>query len=289
MKGALASMVYGAKALMDSGLPLAGDLYVVGVVQEEPSEGMALRVLVEEEGLVPDYVVIGEASALQIRRGHRGRMEIQVTVQGRSCHSSDPSQGENAIHTAARLIFGIELLSPQLLDDAFLGRGTVTVTQIESSAGSRNALPDRCTFCIDRRLTVGETEERALAEIEGIIAREGVRGQVRVSERETVSYAGYRHHIREVYPAWVMPEDHPLIRRASRAIERSLGYRPQTGRWNFSTDGAYSMGMAGIPTIGFGPGEEKYAHTVDDQVPIADLIRAARGYAAIAAELLGGK
>lgn len=287
MKGALASMVYGVKVLLDSGIPLDGDLYVVGVVQEEPSEGQAIRVFVEQEGVVPDFVVLGEATNLQIKRGQRGRMEIKVTVRGRSCHASSPAQGENAIHIAARLIFGIELLAPQLLEDAFLGQGTATVTHIESSAGSRNALPDRTIFYIDRRLTVGETEERALAEIEGIVAREGARADIEVAEQEMVSYAGYRYVARAVYPAWVMPEDHPLIRRACRAIEGSLGYRPRIGRWNFSTDGAYTMGVAGIPTIGFGPGEERYAHTTEDQVPISDLVRAAQGYAAIAAEILG--
>lgn len=287
MKGALASMVYGAKLLLESGLPLGGDLYVVGVVQEEPSEGYAVRVLIEEEGIVPDYVVLGEATNLQIKRGHRGRMEIKVTVHGRSCHASSPSQGENAIHIAARLIFGVELLAPQLLDDAFLGPGTATVTQIESSAGSRNALPDRAVFYIDRRLTVGETAERALAEIKAIVARERARAEIEVAEHEMVSYAGYRCRTRAVYPAWVIPEDHPLVRVASRAVERALGYRPRTSPWEFSTDGAYTMGIAGIPTIGFGPGEEKYAHTSEDQVPVSDLIRAAQGYAAIAAELLG--
>lgn len=286
MKGGLASMVYGAKALLDSGIPLAGDLYVVGVVQEEPSEGLAMRILVEEEGIVPDYVILGEATNLQISRGHRGRMEIEVIVHGQSCHASNPAQGENAIHIAARLIFGVELLAPHLLEDAFLGQGTATVTHIESSAGSRNALPNRAAFYIDRRLTVGETEERALAEIETIVTREGARADVRVAEHEMVSYAGYRYLTRAVYPAWVMPEDHPLVRWTCRAIENSLGYRPRKGRWNFSTDGAYTMGVAGIPTIGFGPGEEKYAHTSEDQVPVSDLVRAAQGYAAIAAEIL---
>lgn len=286
MKGALASMVYGAKLLRDSGISLAGDLYVVGVVQEEPSEGRAIRVLMEEEGLVPDYVVLGEATNLQLKRGHRGRAEIKVTVRGRSCHASSPEQGENAIHMAARLIFGIELLAPQLLEDAFLGPGTATVTHIESSAGSRNALPDRAVFYIDRRLTVGETAERALAEVEAIVEREGVRADIEVAEYEMVSYRGYRCVARAIYPAWVMPEDHPLIRQVCRAVEGELGYKPRIGRWSFSTDGAYTMGVAGIPTVGFGPGEEKYAHTSDDQVPLSDLMRAAQGYAAIAAEVL---
>jgi acetylornithine deacetylase/succinyl-diaminopimelate desuccinylase-like protein len=55
----------------------------------------------------------------------------------------------------------------------------------------------------------------------------------------------------------------------------------------FSTDGVYTAGVAGIPTIGLGPGDEKLAHTVDDQVRLDDVFAAARVYAALAATLLG--
>ncbi|MFN2218532.1 MAG: M20/M25/M40 family metallo-hydrolase, partial [Anaerolineae bacterium] len=131
MKGGLAAMVYAVKALLDAGVELAGDLYVVGVVQEEPCEGLAMQVLVEEEGIRPDYVVLGEPSNLHVRVGHRGRMEMEVNVRGRAAHASSPDLGSNAIHNAARLIFGIELLAPRLATDPFLGQGTIAVTEIE--------------------------------------------------------------------------------------------------------------------------------------------------------------
>ncbi|MGD8737634.1 MAG: M20/M25/M40 family metallo-hydrolase, partial [Anaerolineae bacterium] len=142
MKGGLAAMVYAAKILLDTGVQLAGDLYVVGVVQEEPCEGLAIRHLVEEGGIRPDFIVLGEPSNLQVRLGHRGRLEMQVQVQGTAAHASSPSLGTNAIHNAARLIFGLELLAPRLATDPFLGQGTLAVTEIESGAASRNALPD---------------------------------------------------------------------------------------------------------------------------------------------------
>jgi len=288
MKASLAAMVYGAKVLLDSGLAgrLGGTLYIVGVVQEEPTEGMAMRVLVEEEGLRPDFVLLGEPTGLQICRGHRGRIELEVTVHGRSCHASAPQRGENAIYAAAKLIFGVELLAPQLLADTTLGQGSVAVTQIESVAGSRNMIPDRCTFILDRRLTIGETESRALYEIQQIISREQVQADVQVTKYETTSYTGYVCRGREFYPAWLLPEDHPLLRAVSRGVETALGFRPQVRTWAFSTDGVYTMGEAGIPTVGFGPGEEQQAHTADESVSLYDVIRAASAYAHIAAEVL---
>jgi putative selenium metabolism hydrolase len=287
MKGSLAAMVYGAKALIDAGVQLAGELCLVGIVQEEPCEGFAMRVLVEEEGVKPDFVVLGEPTNLQISRGQRGRVEMKVTVRGRSCHASTPEQGRNAIYDAARLIFGVELLAPQLADDPFLGQGSIAITQIESSAASRNAIPDTCSFYIDRRLTLGETEAKALAEIQGIIAREGVEAKVKVTEYQATSYAGYECRAKEYYPPWALDQDHPLVQITARAIRETLGYRPRIGQWAFSTDGVYTMGRANIPTVGFGPGEERFAHTADDQTRLADVVAAARVYARLAVEVLG--
>jgi len=287
MKGGLAAMIYSAKALLDSGVELDGDLYIAAVVQEEPCEGLAMRVLVEEEGLRPDFVLLGEPTNLQISLGQRGRIEMQVNVQGRAAHASSPALGENAIHNAARLIFGIELLAPRLATDSFLGQGTIVVTHIDSLAASRNALPDSCSFCIDRRLTLGETERRALAEIQNIITTEEVNAQVEVTEYQGISYTGYTRPVREAFPAWVLPEDHRLVQAVVRSVRETLNYRPRLGYWSFSTDGAYTAGLADIPTIGFGPGEERYAHTIDDQVRVNDIVDAARVYARLAVELLG--
>jgi putative selenium metabolism hydrolase len=287
MKGSLSSLVYGAKALKDEGVKLAGDLYVVGVVQEEPCEGYAMRVLVEEEGLRPDWVVLAEPTNLQISRGHRGRMELHVTVRGRSSHASMPHLGENAIYGAARIIFSLELLADMLADDPFLGKGTLAVTRIENTGGSKNVIPDSCTFIVDRRLTLGETEAKALAEVEGVIAREQVRAQVRLAEFEYTSYTGYLCHDMEHYPAWVVSESHPLVQTTARAVREVVGQRPTIGKWDFSTDGVYTMGVAGIPTIGIGPGDEAQAHTADECIRLADCYTAAQIYAQLALELLG--
>jgi putative selenium metabolism hydrolase len=287
MKGPLASLVYGAKALKDSGVRLAGNLYVVGVVQEEPCEGYAMRVLVEEEGLRPDWVVLAEPTNLRVTRGHRGRMEMHVTVRGRSSHASMPDLGENAIYGAARIIFSLELLSDMLAEDPFLGKGTLAVTRIENTAGSKNVIPDSCTFVIDRRLTLGETEAKALAEVEGVIVREDVRAEVSLAEFDYTSYTGYRCREIEHYPAWVVSENHILVQATARVVKQVMGERPSIGKWDFSTDGVYTMGVAGIPTVGMGPGEEIQSHTAEECIRLTDCYTAAQIYAQLAVELLG--
>jgi len=286
MKGALAAMVYAGKAIVDRGIQLDGDLYVVGVVQEEPCEGAAIRHVVETEGLQPDWVVLGEATNLQVSRGQRGRVGFRITVHGQSCHAAAPERGVNAIYEAARVIVGLELLAPQLNEDSFLGKGSIAATEISSRSASRNAVPDTCTLYIDRRLTLGETETTALAELRRILTREGVEATIAVGEYHALSYTGWEVTSRQHYPYWVTAEDEPLLCTAASTIESVLGFLPRLGKWEISTDGVYTAGVAGIPTIGFGPGEERYAHTVDDQIRLKDLEAAAKVYAEMAVRML---
>ncbi len=287
MKGALAAMIWGMKLLHNAQVKLKGELITAAVVQEEPCEGLGMRVLIEEERVRPDWVVLGEPSNMQLSRGHRGRVELEVVTHGRSCHAAQPNLGANAVYSAARLIFNLEMLSEHLGYDAFLGSGSLSVTHVESRAGSRNAVPDYARFVVDRRLTLGETEAKALAEVQGIIARERVRAEVRVTEYEETSYTGYRARHRNYYPAWALEAEHPLVKTASRVIKQVLGYRPSVGQWAFSTDGVYTMGVAGIPTIGFGPGDAAHAHTADECIRLEDVFNAASLYAQLAVEFLG--
>lgn len=287
MKGGLAAMVYALKSLARGKARLRGTLYLVGVVQEEPCEGMGIQHVIEAEEIQPDWVVLGEPTNLQVTRGHRGRVALEITVRGRACHASMPQQGVNAIYQAARVVVGVELLAAQLGEDSFLGKGSIAVTDIRSMAGSRNAVPDSCSLYLDRRLTGGETEAKAIAELRSILSREGVNASIRVDEYKATSYTGVPMQRRQEFAAWATPANHPLVTTAAAAVERALGYVPRITRWEFSTDGVYTAGVAGLPTIGFGPGEERYAHTSDEQVRVRDLQAAARVYAELAKRLLG--
>lgn len=289
MKGALAAMIYAGKLLLDRNAPLKGNVAIACVVQEEPCEGLAARVLIEEEGLRPNWVVLGEPTSMTIARGQRGRVELQVTTYGRACHASQPDLGDNAIYTALRVIFGLELLAGNLNHDRFLGPGSLAVTHIQSESGSRNMVPDRCSFIVDRRLTLGENETKALAEVQAVIARERARADVQVLEYRSTSFTGYQAVQRACFPAWITDHDHALVQAMERALRDELGARPKLSRFPFSTDGAFTAGVLGIPTIGLGPGDEKLAHTADEHVQLDDIFGATRVYAALAASLLGGK
>lgn len=287
MKGAIAAMVYAAKKLQESGANLYGRLILAFVVQEEPCEGCALKALINLENIKPDWVVLGEPSNLELMRGQRGRVLFKITVRGRSSHASSPELGDNAIVAASRLIFGVDLLAAALTTrDPFLGEGSIAVTHIESQAPSLNAIPDTCTFYIDRRLTLGETHTRAQAQIEGVIEREGIDADISVVEYAENSYAGFELNTREAFNAWLLDENHELLQAVSKVIKKTTGTTPAISHWPFSTDGVYSMAEAGIPTIGVGPGNPKHAHTVDDQVILNEVFTAVEIYAQIAVKML---
>ena len=263
MKGSIAGMVYAARRLVETGIQLRGTLILAFVVQEEPCEGGALKTYVQQGGTKPDWVLLGEPSDLNIKRGHRGRVLFKVTVHGKSSHGSRPDLGKNAITAASRLVFGMDMMG-DLIEDPFLGAGTVAVTRIESRAASNNAIPDLCWFFVDRRLTLGETVARAQNQIENMIEREGIAAEVEVVEYRAESYTGYELVQREAFNPWALDEEHPLVVGLTKSAKAALGHTPDIGRWAFSTDGVYSMAEAGIPTVGFGPGDPDLAHAVNE-------------------------
>lgn len=286
MKSALASMVYGACQLLPYQDQLNGTLVLAFVVQEEPCEGLAIRALIEEDGIRPDFVLLGEPTDMQISRGQRGRVMFKVNVEGKSSHGSQPALGRNAIYAAARLVFSVQLLADELPKDPFLGPGTIAVTCIESRGASLNAIPDLCKVYIDRRLTAGETVTGALAQLESMISREEIPATVQITTYNEPSYTGVVHVAREAHPAWVLDKSHPLLATLSQTIQAIRGSSPEIGHWPFSTDGVYTMGQAGIPTVGFGPGDPNLAHTSHEYVRLDDLKTAAHVYAGLAASIL---
>ncbi len=286
MKGALASMIYGARQLLHYQPQMKGTLVLAFVVQEEPCEGLAIRSVIEEDGIRPDFVLLGEPTHLQISRGQRGRVMFKISVEGKSSHGSMPALGKNAIYAAARLIFAIQMLADTLPKDSFLGPGTIAVTGIESRGPSLNAIPDGCKVYVDRRLTLGETVLAAQAQLESLIAREEIPASIQITTYNEPSYTGSVHMAREAHPAWVLDKSHPLVSALYNTVQSVRGTAPEIGHWPFSTDGVYTMGQAAIPTVGFGPGDPTLAHTSAEHVKLDDLRAAAHVYAGIAAEML---
>ncbi len=281
-KGGIGSMVAALrlmKQMAESGDLSPGDftLYFVGIVQEENCEGLALSVLLDEKGIEPDCVVLGEPSGLTIRRGHRGRAEIEVITRGRSCHSSAPARGDNAIYRMTPVIEGIKRLEGKLSSHPFLGPGSIAVTSADSTGPSRNAIPDRCRIFIDRRVVPADTRESIAREIDEIARFTG--GSVQITTYAGASYKGYIKEREKFFPAWVTDADSPAVRGAAGTYELLFDEDPTIGKWDFSTDGNYSMGVKSIPTVGFGPGEEQHTHSTEDQVAVEQLWKASAFYA----------
>lgn len=286
-EGGAAAMVTAVRIL--KALGFADDLAVVctGTVMEEDCDGLCWKYLIEEGGLRPDLVISTEPTSLRVYRGQRGRMEIAVTYRGLSAHGSAPERGVNAIYPAARTCLEIEQLHGRLASDPFLGKGSITVTDFRSGAPSLCAVPDSARLHLDRRLTVGETRESAVAEIEALVR--GHDAKVEVLRYDEVAYTGLRYGMEKYYPTWVIPADHPAVTLGVDVGRDLFGAPPVVDKWTFSTNGVTINGLHGIPVVGYGPGDEEMAHAPNEKVRIDDLVQASAFYALYALRMAAAK
>jgi putative selenium metabolism hydrolase len=284
MKGGVASAIHSAALLKQAGFPENATLYVTATVQEEDCDGLCWQYIIKEDKLTPDVVVITEPTSLRIYRGHRGRMEIEIRTKGLSCHGSAPERGVNAVYKMAPIIKDIEKLNKKLKKVKPLGKGTVTISDIRARTASLCAVADGCTIHLDRRLTVGETEETSVAELKALKSVQEAEAEVVVLDYAVPSYTGLTYPTKKYYPTWEMPETEPSVKIAKKAFKGTFGEKPTVGHWTFSTNGIATAGMFHIPTIGFGPGHEHFAHAPNEQVEVEHLVRAAAFYAGFVKE-----
>lgn len=318
--GGIVSAVYGAKVMKDLGL--LSDKYrvvVTGTVQEEDCDGLCWQYIINEDKVRPEFVVSTEPTDGGIYRGQRGRMEIRIDVKGVSCHGSAPERGDNAIYKMSDILQDVRALNendaaddkavkglvkmldekynPEWREANFLGRGTVTVSEIFFTSPSRCAVADSCAVSLDRRMTAGETWESCLDEIRALPAVKKYGDDVVVSmyEYSRPSYKGLVYPIECYFPTWVIPEDHKVTKALEEAYKNLYGSarigtgetaemrkaRPLTDKWTFSTNGVSIMGRNGIPCIGFGPGAEAQAHAPNEKTWKQDLVTCAAVYAAL--------
>ncbi|OQA26595.1 MAG: putative succinyl-diaminopimelate desuccinylase [Verrucomicrobia bacterium ADurb.Bin345] len=278
-------MIYGLALAKELGLLEGYTVYYFGNMEED-CDGQSCQVLVEVEKIKPDFVVVGEPTEMNVYRGHKGRVELQVVAKGRSIHAASNQLGDNAVYKMLPVIAGIRDLNDKLHTDPFLGQGRITVSKIECKTPSINAVPDECTIFIDRRLTFGESKEEAIQQVEALVPPEHKKAiKVEMLFYDTPSYTGFKYPVEKYFPAWALDENHPLLKAGLEAHQTLWGGTPKTGKLNFSTNGIYWMGKANIPTIIFAAGDETTAHGTKDQVPIDDMVRATEFYALLPAML----
>lgn len=281
-KGGLAAAVYAGKILAELGVPESCSVRVVASVLEEDAEGACWDHILEHEELIPDAVVLTEPTNLKVAVGQRGRMEIRISTRGESCHGSVPDRGVNAIYRMGPVLAAIEGLHNSFETQSTLGAGSVTVTEISSTAPSLCAVPESATIHLDRRLTEGEDVESALRQIRALPAVAVADAEVLVPEYSLTTHTGMEIRLRAYHPPWLMDADHPLVRTAGEICREVLEIPSSFFTWQFSTNGVSTLGTHGIPTIGFGPGEERLAHVANERVPAEDLVTAMKFYVAFA-------
>ena len=284
MKGPLATMIHACGVLAREGIRPPGDLYVAAVVQEEVG-GLGTHKLLQD--IHPEYAVIGEATGNHLARGHRGRLEIIVRVQGRSVHASMPQLGVNPYSVLARFIQQLETL--HLREDETFGNSTVVPTLIYSDQRSSNVVPGEVSLHLDWRNIPGETSSDVKAQLQPLLDAclaqvEGSKGELLFYSQYLQTWTGRTETFPFVFPSYCLDAQNPLIQYSHQVLSHALSRPVELIIWPFATDGGHLM-EAGVPTIGFGPAEINQLHTVGESISLDMLIEGMLGYMALALEL----
>lgn len=287
MKGALGTaLVACADYAKANGRNFRGRLVVTGVVYEELFEGIAARAL--SARWKPDFVIIGEASELNLKRAQRGRAEVVVETFGVPAHSANPHKGVNAVYKMAKAILEIQKLVPG--EQEVLGKGILELTDILSTPyPGASVVPSLCRATFDRRLLVGETPESVLAPIQAVLDRLAAedptfKAKVSLAEATLVCHTGAQIGGQRFFPGWRFGDDEPWVQAALGALQKA-GVPSELDQYSFCTNASHYAGEAGIRTLGFGPSRENLAHTIDEHVELTQLEAGWKGYQALAQAL----
>jgi putative selenium metabolism hydrolase len=273
IKGPLALQTYAAAALRGRAL---GDVIVAHTVFEERG-GWGMEHLLDQKEVEPAAVIIGEATRGDITTGHRGRAEVEVVLRGVAGHASAPERARNALDLVPAVLSSLGDLARDQREDPVLGRASLVATGIDILPESRNVIPDTAVVVVDWRVLPGSTDEELLEEVRTCLARrlpqtpEGPKVEVRMAREYQEALTGHGE-LRDLYtPGFLMEMDDPVIQAAARAVGRRSGEGPAEVRpWTFATDGGWSAGVFGIPTLGFAPGEERFAHTNRERLDVEE-------------------
>jgi len=283
-KGSTPGMVYGLSFAKEMGL-LEDTTAIYFGNMEEWCDGIAPNTFVEVDPKIkPDFVVIGEPTKMQVYRGHKGRVELKITATGRSAHAASHYLGDNAVYKMMATITQIRELDRRMRfgmgHHPAQGYPSIAVTDVSARTASLNAVPDQFTIYLDRRITSNEPRDEVIRQIEGLIP-DYLQDEIHVEELfyDAPSYTGFVFPVSKFYPPWLLEDAHPLAQAGQATVEALWGEKRPLGTWDFSTNGTYWAGKAGIPSIGFGPGDEKFAHTILEQVPLEEVVAATEFYA----------
>jgi putative selenium metabolism hydrolase len=282
LKGPMAAQIHALAALKAAGVPHQADIYVVAVVFEEMG-GLGSRHLAQT--LPCDYAVIGEATANELMRGHRGRREIVARFLGRAVHASMPSLGVNPHYSAAQFLTAIRDMP--MAQDTFLGSATVAPTLYHTDQVSANVVPSKIALHLDWREVPSETPEGILDRLRQLMDQslvDGCEGKLSLRELTSTTWTGLERTWPLESPAFLEPADGPLVTAARAALEGQFARAIQVGSWRFATDGGH-LAKAGVRCIGFAPGDATLVHTVGEHIVIDEMVLGMAGNMALALAL----
>ncbi len=277
MKGAIAAMISSITLINKP----SADIYYIFVPYEEIAEGVCFSKAIEETlRITPGLVVLGEATRLNVYRGHRGRAVIKITVRGISAHASMPELALNPIKSLADII--TRLNSTKFPVHNMLGRSTLSPTIIKCEPQSPPMIPDRCEMIVDYRMVPSESKEETISRIKNVVQQ--VEGTIDVQYLidKAKMWTGKIITIEHYFPAWIYQGELSLH---ILSLTKKYNSKATLGYWRFSTDGVYSAGIRNIPTIGIGPGNEELAHKPNEYVSIKELEASCKIYAELALHL----
>lgn len=273
IKGPLALQTYAAASMIGQA---PGDVIVAHTVLEERG-GLGMKRLLESGAVEPGVVVIGEATHGDVCIGHRGRAELEVAIGGSAGHASVPGRARNALDLLGDVLAAVRDLAGNQGSDPVLGPSSLVATMVDVLPESRNVIPDSAVVTIDWRILPGDDDESLLARVEEAIGArvptppEGLSYEVRMASELQRTWTGLEADRNLLTPGFLMEPDDPMILAAAEAVGRRDGAGPAEIRpWQFATDGGWSRGVFGIPTVGFAPGEERYAHTNRERLDVEE-------------------
>ena len=293
VKGGGAVQIYSGKMLImlrEEGFPIKGNYMFTGVVLEEPSEQLGMVKLIDDtfkkRNMSFDGVVSSEATALKLYLGHRGRVEIKVTISGQTSHGSAPWLGVNAVNKSTRFIDMVEeVVKNEAKKDEDLGESSIALTIIDCTPGALCIVPDRCHITYDRRFVPGETAKGCIEQIQKIIDRlssqdSNFRAKVEISMVPRTTYTGLTAKVPNMKEAWKIEKEHPFVKAAAKAL-KVVKQEVKYGHWDFGTDLSKVCAIEKKPAIGYSPMQEQYCHRPNDKVRIDYMQKALEGNTSI--------
>ena len=277
MKGGIVAALYAMKAIVDSGTPLQGRMMLETVIGEEDGGVGALDAVLR--GYRADAAIVPEPSELSVVPAHAGVMAFRVTVQGKAAHASLRTDGVSAIDKFLPLYEALKRLEAErnarIKDPLYAGFDIPSPLSIGKIVGGEwpGTVPENLYFEGRVGVHTDETCDKVKMQLESAVKKAADVDPWLKVHQPKVDWNGYRFD-----PAKI-PADHPILETVKAAYRDISGNAPKVEGKTYSSDMRLLVNLGNTPTMIFGPGELRQAHTANESVSVESLEAAAKTYA----------